>query len=50
MGLIDPLAAENSNKLTLAKIKNIYQHKKKHLTLVTLPNFSISGVISAEKM
>ena len=25
------MAAENSNKLKLAKTKNVYQHKKEHL-------------------
>ena len=44
------MAAENSNKLKLGKIKNVYQHKKEHLTLVTLQRFSISGATSAEKM
>ena len=39
------MAAENSNKLKLAKIKNVYLYFSK-----TAKFFSISGVISAEKM
>ena len=28
---LSKMAAEISNKLTLAKIKNVYQHQKEHL-------------------
>ena len=40
------MAAENSNKLELAKIKIVYQHYKEHLffTVVALQSFSISAV------
>ena len=41
------MAAENSNKL---KLKTYTSTRKSTVTLVTLQNFSISGVISAEKM
>ena len=44
------MAAENSNKLKFAKIKNVYQTRKNTFTLVTLQSFSISGAISAEEM
>ena len=41
------MAAENSNK---SKLKTNTSTRKSTLTLVTLPSFSISGVISVEKM
>ena len=41
------MAAENSNKL---KLKTYTSTRKSTFTLVTLQSFSISGVISAEKM
>ena len=41
------MAAENSNK---SKLKTGTNTKKNTFTLVTLQSFSISGVISAEKM
>ena len=41
------MAAENLNK---SKLKTNTSNKKSTLTLVTLPSFSISGEISAEKM
>ena len=41
------IAAENSNKL---KLKTYTSTRKSTFTLVTLQSFSISGVISAEKM
>ena len=41
------IAAENSNKL---KFKTDTRNRKSTFTLVTLQSFSISGVISAEKM
>ena len=41
------MAAENSNRSIL---KTYTSTRKKTFTLVTLPSFSISGVISAEKM
>ena len=41
------MAAENSNKL---KLKTYTSTRKSTFTLVTLQNFSISGVISDEKM
>ena len=44
------MAAENSNKLKLAKIKTYTSTRKNTFTLVTLQSFSISGEISAEKM
>ena len=49
------MAAENSNKLRLAKIKNALEletrnTRKNTFTLVTRRSLSISGVISAEKM
>ena len=45
------MAAENSNKLKLSKLKIVYQHyRKTTFALVTLQSFSISGVILAEKM
>ena len=44
------MAAENSNKLKLAKIKMYTSTRKNTFTLVTLQSFGISGVISAEKM
>ena len=43
------MAAENSNKLKLAKIKTYTSTRKSTVTLVTLQSFSISGV-TAEKM
>ena len=44
------MAAENSNKLKLAKLKMYTSTRKNIFTLVTLQSFSISGAISAEKM
>ena len=41
------MAAENLNK---SKLKTNTSTRKGTLTLVTLPSFSISGEISAEKM
>ena len=41
------MAAENSNK---SKLKTYTSTRENTFTLVTLPSFSISGVISAEKM
>ena len=41
------MAAENLNK---SKLKTNTSTRKSTLTLVTLPSFSISGEISAEKM
>ena len=41
------MAAENLNK---SKLKANTTTRKSILTLVTLPSFSISGIISAEKM
>ena len=41
------MAAENSNK---SKLKTYTSTRKNTFTLVTLQSFSISGVISAEKM
>ena len=41
------MAAENSNK---SKLKMYTSTRKSTLTLVTLPSFSNSGEISAEKM
>ena len=41
------MAAQNSNKL---KLKTFTSTRKSTFTLVTLQSFSISGVISAEKM
>ena len=41
------MAAENLNK---SKLKTNISTRKSTLTLVTLPSFSISGEISAEKM
>ena len=41
------MAAENSNKLKLAKLKTYTSTRKNPYTLATLPNFSISGVILA---
>ena len=41
------MAAENSNKL---KLKTYTSTRKSTFTLVNLQSFSISGVISAEKM
>ena len=41
------MAAENLNK---SKLKTNTSSRKSTLTLVTLPSFSISGEISAEKM
>ena len=41
------MAAENSNK---SKLKTYTSNRKNTFNLVTLQNFSISGVISAEKM
>ena len=41
------MVAENSNK---SKLKTGTNTKKNTFTLVTLQSFSISGVISAEKM
>ena len=41
------MAAENLNK---SKLKTNTSTRKSTLTLVTLPTFSISGKISAEKM
>ena len=41
------MAAENSNRSIL---KTFTSARKNSFTLVTLPSFSISGVISAEKM
>ena len=41
------MAAENSNKL---KLKTYTSTRKNTFTLVTLQSFSLSGVISAEKM
>ena len=41
------MAAENSNKL---KLQAYTSTRKNTLTLVTLHSFSISGVVSAEKM
>ena len=41
------MAAENSNKL---KLKTYTSTRKSTFTLVTKQSFSISGVISAEKM
>ena len=43
------MAAENSNKLKLAKIKTYTSTRKSTVTLVTLQSFNISGV-TAEKM
>ena len=45
------MPAENSNKLELAEIKIVYQHKKEHLCFSNpAKSCSISGVISGEKM
>ena len=44
------MAAENSNKLKVAKIKTYTSTRKNTFTLVTLSSFSISGGILAEKM
>ena len=41
------MAAENSNRSIL---KTFTSTRKNSFTLVTLPSFNISGVISAEKM
>ena len=41
------MAAENLNK---SKLKTNTSTRKSTLTLVTLPSFSFSGEISAEKM
>ena len=41
------MAAENSNKL---KLKTYTSTRKSTFTLVTLQSFTLSGVISAEKM
>ena len=41
------MAAENSNKF---KFKTYTSTRKSTFTLVTLQSFSVSGVISAEKM
>ena len=41
------MAAENLNK---SRLKTNTSTRKSTLTLVTLPSFSISGKISAEKM
>ena len=41
------MAAENSNK---AKLQTYTSTRKKTFTLVNLQNFSVSGVILAEKM
>ena len=41
------MAAENSNR---SKLKTYTRTRKNTFTLVNLQNFSISGVISAEKM
>ena len=41
------MASENSNK---SKLKTYTSTRKNTFTLVTLQSFSISGVISAEKM
>ena len=41
------MAAENSNKSNLKRISAL---EKPRFTLATLQRFSISGVISAEKM
>ena len=45
--LFSKMAAENSNKLEL---KTYTSTRKSTFTLVTLQSFSISGVISAEKI
>ena len=42
------MAAENSNKKL--KLKTYTSTRKSTFTLVTLQSFSVSGVISAEKM
>ena len=44
---LSKMAAENSNK---SKLKTYASTRKNTFTLVTLQSFSISGVISAEKM
>ena len=44
------MAAENSNKLILVKLKTYTSTRKNIFTLVTLQSFNISGVMSAEKM
>ena len=44
------MAAENSNKLKQLKSKKYTSTRKNTFTLVTLLKFSISGVISAEKI
>ena len=47
------MVAKNSNKLTLAKIKNVqYTSTRKNTftLIVTLQSFGISGVILAEKI
>ena len=44
------MAAESSSKLKLAKIKKYTNTRKNTFNWVTLQSFSISGVISAEKM
>ena len=41
------MASKNSNT---SKLKTYTSTRKNTFTLVTLPSFSISGVISAEKM
>ena len=41
------MAAENSNK---SKLKSYTSTRKNTFALATLPSFSISGVVSAEKM
>ena len=45
--LFSKMAAKNSNKL---KLKTNTKDRKSTFTLVTLQSFSISGVISAEKI
>ena len=42
------MAAENLNKLKLAKIKTYTSTRKNTFTSVTLQSFSILGVMSAE--
>ena len=44
------MAAENSSKLNQLKSKTYTSTRKNTFTLVKLQSFSISGVISAEKL